>query len=87
MDKLIVEHVADISIGGRYDGILGVLSGLEVLRTLHDNNIKTHSPIALIDWTNEEGARFPGAMMASGVVSYTVHIFTPNCILHNHAKT
>jgi hydantoinase/carbamoylase family amidase len=53
----------------RYDGILGVQAALEVLRTLHDNQIETHCPVALIDWTNEEGARFPGAMMASGVWS------------------
>lgn len=56
-------------LGGRYDGILGVQAALEVLRTLHENNITTHCPIALIDWTNEEGARFPGAMMCSGVWS------------------
>jgi hydantoinase/carbamoylase family amidase len=55
--------------GGRYDGILGVQAGLEVLRTLHENNFQTHSPIALINWTNEEGARFSGAMMSSGVWS------------------
>jgi len=55
--------------GGRYDGILGVQAALEVLRTLHENNIKTYCPIALVNWTNEEGARFPGAMMASGVWS------------------
>jgi hydantoinase/carbamoylase family amidase len=53
----------------RYDGILGVQAALEVLRTLHDNKIETHCPVALVDWTNEEGARFPGAMMASGVWS------------------
>jgi hydantoinase/carbamoylase family amidase len=56
-------------LGGRYDGILGVQAALEVLRTLKDNNLQTHCPIALIDWTNEEGARFPGAMMCSGVWS------------------
>lgn len=56
-------------LGGRYDGILGVQSALEVLRTLDENKIETYCPIALIDWTNEEGARFPGAMMASGVWS------------------
>lgn len=56
-------------LGGRYDGILGVQSALEVLRTLHENSITTHLPIALVNWTNEEGARFPGAMMASGVWS------------------
>jgi hypothetical protein len=54
-------------LGGRYDGILGVIGALEVLRTLHENDIQTHCPIGLIDWTNEEGARFPGAMMCSGV--------------------
>lgn len=40
-----------------------------MLRTLHENNVQTFCPIALIDWTNEEGARFPGAMMSSGVWS------------------
>ncbi|KAJ4289839.1 hypothetical protein N0V90_011171 [Kalmusia sp. IMI 367209] len=62
-------HLDTQPAGGRYDGILGVQAALEILRTLHDNNISTHCPIALIDWTNEEGARYPGAMMASGVWS------------------
>merc|ERR1711939_1026986 len=62
-------HLDTQPAGGRYDGILGVQSALEVLRTLKDHNIETHCPIALIDWTNEEGARFPGAMMCSGVWS------------------
>jgi hydantoinase/carbamoylase family amidase len=62
-------HLDTQPAGGRYDGILGVQAALEVLRTLEDNNIRTHCPITLIDWTNEEGARFPGAMMASGVWS------------------
>ncbi|KAF2855108.1 amidase [Plenodomus tracheiphilus IPT5] len=62
-------HLDTQPAGGRYDGILGVQAGLEVLRTLHDNEVETYCPIALIDWTNEEGARFPGAMMASGVWS------------------
>lgn len=57
------------TIGGRYDGILGVTAALEVLRTLQENDISTHCPITLVDWTNEEGARFPGAMMCSGVWS------------------
>lgn len=62
-------------VGGRYDGILGVHAALEVLRILHENNVSTTCPIALIDWTNEEGARFPGAMMASGV--WSTHSSTP----------
>lgn len=53
--------------GGRYDGILGVNSALEVLRTVHDAGYKTYAPLCVVDWTNEEGARFPPAMIASGV--------------------
>ncbi|TKA65880.1 hypothetical protein B0A49_06827 [Cryomyces minteri] len=62
-------HLDTQPAGGRYDGILGVQSALEVLRTLHENDVATQHPIMLIDWTNEEGARFPGAMMCSGVWS------------------
>ncbi len=53
--------------GGRFDGILGVLGPLEVLRTLNENNIQTKRPITVVDWTNEEGSRFPPAMGSSGV--------------------
>lgn len=53
--------------GGRYDGIYGVLAGLEVLLTLNDFNITTRHPIELVMWTNEEGARFAPAMMGSAV--------------------
>ncbi len=53
--------------GGRFDGIFGVLAGLEVVRTLNDHAIETESPIEIIDWTNEEGSRFAPAMLASGV--------------------
>lgn len=52
--------------GGRFDGILGVLAGLEVFRTLHDQGIVTERPLELIVWTNEEGSRFAPAMVASG---------------------
>ena len=51
--------------GGRYDGILGVLCGLEVVRTLNDRNIETRRGIEVICWTNEEGARFAPPMMGS----------------------
>ncbi|OAG01825.1 amidase [Paraphaeosphaeria sporulosa] len=68
-------HMDTQPAGGRYDGILGVQSALEILRTLHENNIRTYLPIALVNWTNEEGARFPGAMMASGV--WSTHSSTP----------
>lgn len=53
--------------GGRFDGIFGVLGMLEVMRTLHENNIVTERPIMIVDWTNEEGSRFSPAMCSSGV--------------------
>ncbi len=53
--------------GGRFDGIYGVLAGLEVLRTLHEQNVTTAAPLEVVVWTNEEGARFAPAMIASGV--------------------
>lgn len=63
----IGSHLDTQPTGGRYDGILGVLGGLEVLRTLKENNYVPEYPIAVVDWTNEEGARFPMSMMASSV--------------------
>jgi N-carbamoyl-L-amino-acid hydrolase len=63
----IGSHLDTQPTGGRFDGILGVLAGLEVVRTLHDAGIVTRHPIEVIDWTNEEGARFAPAMVASGV--------------------
>ncbi len=60
-------HIDSQPKGGRFDGILGVMGPLEVLRTLHDNNIETERPIIIVDWTNEEGSRFAPAMVASGV--------------------
>jgi N-carbamoyl-L-amino-acid hydrolase len=53
--------------GGKFDGIYGVLAGLEVLRTLNDHGIRTLRPIEVVNWTNEEGARFAPAIIASGV--------------------
>jgi N-carbamoyl-L-amino-acid hydrolase len=60
-------HIDSQPKGGRFDGILGVMGPLEVLRTLHENNIETERPIIIVDWTNEEGSRFAPAMVASGV--------------------
>jgi N-carbamoyl-L-amino-acid hydrolase len=53
--------------GGRFDGVYGVMGALEVLRTLHDHDVRTERPVVVVDWTNEEGSRFAPAMMASGV--------------------
>lgn len=55
--------------GGKFDGVYGVLAGLEVIRTLNDAGIETQSPIEVINWTNEEGSRFAPAMVPSGVFS------------------
>jgi N-carbamoyl-L-amino-acid hydrolase len=63
----IGSHLDTQPTGGRYDGVLGVLGGLEVMRTLNDLKIRTRHPIVLTNWTNEEGTRFAPAMLASGV--------------------
>jgi N-carbamoyl-L-amino-acid hydrolase len=60
-------HIDSQPKGGRFDGILGVMGPLEVLRTLHENGVETERPIVIVDWTNEEGSRFAPAMVASGV--------------------
>ncbi|KPP83837.1 MAG: N-carbamoyl-L-amino-acid hydrolase [Rhodobacteraceae bacterium HLUCCA08] len=60
-------HLDTQPTGGKYDGVLGVLGGLEIIRTLNDLNIKTRHPIVVTNWTNEEGTRFAPAMLASGV--------------------
>ncbi|WP_340109432.1 Zn-dependent hydrolase [Pikeienuella sp. HZG-20] len=60
-------HLDTQPTGGKYDGVLGVLGGLELIRTLNDLNVKTRHPIVVTNWTNEEGTRFAPAMVASGV--------------------
>lgn len=53
--------------GGKFDGVYGVLAALEALRTMHDANVFTETPVEIVCWTNEEGSRFAPAMIASGV--------------------
>ncbi|MDO9414993.1 Zn-dependent hydrolase [Pararhizobium sp.] len=60
-------HLDTQPTGGKYDGVLGVLAGLELVRSMNDLNIRTKHPIVVTNWTNEEGARFAPAMLASGV--------------------
>jgi len=66
---MIGSHLDSQPTGGKFDGVLGVLAGFEVLETLNDHAISTSVPIELVSWTNEEGARFSPAMIASGVFS------------------
>lgn len=63
----IGSHLDTQPTGGKFDGILGVLAGLEVLRTLDAAGYETERPLLLVNWTNEEGARFAPAMLGSGV--------------------
>ena len=60
-------HLDSQPTGGRFDGVYGVLSGLEVLRSMNDLGIETERPFEVAVWTNEEGSRFAPAMVASGV--------------------
>jgi N-carbamoyl-L-amino-acid hydrolase len=60
-------HLDTQPTGGKFDGALGVLAALEALRTLHAAGYETFAPIEVVNWTNEEGARFAPAMIASGV--------------------
>ncbi len=62
-------HLDSVICGGNYDGILGVLTALEVVETLVRDNIATRHPVTAMVWTNEEGARFPPAMMCSGILA------------------
>ncbi|MFU8776045.1 MAG: Zn-dependent hydrolase [Roseovarius sp.] len=60
-------HLDTQPTGGRYDGVLGVMAGLEIIRTMNELGLKTHHPITIVNWTNEEGSRFAPPMLASGV--------------------
>jgi N-carbamoyl-L-amino-acid hydrolase len=71
-------HLDTQPTGGRFDGVLGVLAGLELLRALQEAGIETEAPLMLINWTNEEGARFAPPMMGSGAA---MGIFTEDEVL------
>jgi beta-ureidopropionase / N-carbamoyl-L-amino-acid hydrolase len=63
----IGSHLDTQPTGGKFDGVLGVLGGLELFKTLSDLGYETHAPLLLVNWTNEEGSRFAPAMLGSGV--------------------
>jgi len=60
-------HLDSQPLGGRFDGVYGVMAGLEVMRALNDAKVETTHPIDLVAWTNEEGSRFPAGCMGSSV--------------------
>lgn len=62
-------HLDSVKQGGKYDGTLGVIAGLEVVETFVKNNITPRIPLTIVNFTNEEGARFSPSMMSSGVLS------------------
>jgi len=64
---MIGSHLDSQPTGGKFDGALGVMAALELVRTMNDLDIKTRHPIEVVNWTNEEGSRFAPAMVASGV--------------------
>ena len=63
-------HVDSVKNGGNYDGILGVMSAMEVLETVAEHNIPHRHPLTAMIWTNEEGSLYPPAMMCSGIICY-----------------
>ncbi len=67
-------HLDTQPTGGKFDGVLGVLGALEVMRTLVDMGYESNAPLMIVNWTNEEGSRFAPAMLCSGVYA---GVFTP----------
>jgi beta-ureidopropionase / N-carbamoyl-L-amino-acid hydrolase len=65
-------HLDTVPTGGRFDGVFGVLAGLEVMRALEEAGHTTRTPLELVNWTNEEGSRFAPAMMGSRVFANTL---------------
>lgn len=70
----IGSHLDTQPFGGKFDGVFGVLAGLEVVRTLNDHGVTTAAPLEVVNWTNEEGARFAPAMLASGVYAGVIDV-------------
>ncbi|HBT73906.1 MAG TPA: Zn-dependent hydrolase, partial [Lysinibacillus sp.] len=62
-------HLDSVEKGGRFDGVLGVLTAIEAIRTIKENDIEVDIPLMIVNFTNEEGARFDPAMMSSGVIT------------------
>ena len=80
-------HLDTQPTGGRFDGVLGVLAALEAVRTLNDHGVETEAPIEIVNWTNEEGARFPPPMIASGVFAGVFSLEEAHAIRDAAGKT
>ena len=76
-------HLDTQPTGGKFDGVLGTLAALEVVRTLNDAGIETETPICIVNWTNEEGSRFAPATMASA--AYAGDYATDNILARTDA--
>lgn len=74
-------HLDTQPTGGKFDGVYGVLAGLEVIRSLNDAGFETEAPLEVAVWTNEEGSRFAPAMVSSGVFA---GVFTEE---YGHSRT
>jgi N-carbamoyl-L-amino-acid hydrolase len=79
-------HVDTQPTGGKFDGNFGVLSGLEVIRTLNDRKIQTDAPLEVVAWTNEEGSRFVPVMMGSGVFANVFSLEVAHSARDIHGK-
>jgi N-carbamoyl-L-amino-acid hydrolase len=77
-------HLDTVPTGGRFDGVFGVLAGLEVMRALHDAGVRTRAPLELVNWTNEEGSRFRPAMMGSRVHAGDMRLAAALAITDDH---
>ncbi|MCI9868407.1 M20 family metallo-hydrolase [Rhizobium skierniewicense] len=80
-------HLDTQPAGGRFDGILGVLAGVEVLRALYVSGRKLRHPFTVVNWTNEEGSRFSPAMMGSGVFCGVHDIGTIHALVDKEGVT
>lgn len=84
---LVGSHLDTQPTGGKFDGVLGVLGALEVVRTLNDLGIRTKHPIEVVNWTNEEGARFAPAMVASAVYAGVMSLNDAYAVRDAEGKT
>lgn len=86
---VIGSHADSVKNGGNYDGILGVMTGMEVLETVAAENIPHRHPLTAMIWTNEEGSLYPPAMMVSGIIchDYLPEALKPNFLYENMMKS